>query len=158
MFCHSLAGYLLVSMFISVPFTGGAPKDPRPEIEARYVVMNKAYVTKNVRTLETLFSPNCKIKQQSEPIIINAKQFIQATKGLLVTTKVKSSKTKIAQIKTDRDRVIVKVVWSAVSWLTKDPRTFKNIPAKPRNTQQTIQDTWVKSGSKWLIQSRLVLE
>src|SRR5262245_9352332 len=131
-------------------------KDVRKAIDNRYRQMNRAYETKDIALIENLFAEKCYIKQRSEGPGIRTKQFIAGTKGLLASTEIKKSTTKIQSFTETKSGYQAKVLWEGESWLTRDPRTGKQVASKPRKTEQTMTDTWSKTNGDWRIVSRII--
>ncbi|MGC4044301.1 MAG: hypothetical protein QM758_10930 [Armatimonas sp.] len=151
----SLLG-LVTLWCVSGAATADSLADTRRALETRYQQMNRAYERKDIASIEKLFSPKSKFKQRSEGLIANKTQFIYGTKGLLASTTIKRSNTKIVKLKPAKGGYEATVVWSGESAMTKDPRTWKNIAPKLRKTEQTMRDMWEKTANGWQITSRLI--
>lgn len=127
----------------------GAPKQAEKAIRARYAEVDRAYMKKDIDTIQGLFSQDCKFKVIGEGQTIKTPYFLQGTKALFKNRDIVSCKTDVKSLRQTTDGIVTEVMWSGMS---------KKIGSSeaPTGTRQKIIDTWKETSKGWTVVHRFI--
>jgi ketosteroid isomerase-like protein len=145
-----------VAILVTLPIARAeTEKDAHSAIQARYDEFNRAYMKKDFKAVAAVFDPECSVTFKNGKKSIKSAVLVQSMQAVSSRLTVSHATTRIVSIKADGDAYVVAAVWTGDSSYV-PPLGSKDDPPRSSKTEQSVSDTWKKSGKGWRIVQRII--